>query len=251
MCAGCGDQRVPITRTGNSTARCKSAAQHENKTRKRDRVQERKDRKRLKDHCESCGFVPVDRCQLTLNRVDRNGATLCRNCYALRKMFHRRALRASRIIPEGMKIRNYDPDRQTTKQNRWDLKDHCETCGFVAVHPCQLQLDHVNGDWTINRPDNRQTLCANCHALKSKFEKRAREAAQIKPQRAQNAKKDPMAPAARRRRGPGPSYPVESLDASVVDVSDSLADPQATVGGGRGGDQLERVQDRDDRAADG
>lgn len=46
-------------------------------------------------------------------------------------------------------------------------KDHCEWCGFKAVHPCQLDVDHKNGDSTDFREENLQTLCANCHRLKT------------------------------------------------------------------------------------
>lgn len=49
-----------------------------------------------------------------------------------------------------------------------DLKtDTCAHCGFVALDPCQMDLDHINGDRHDHRPENAQTLCANCHRLKS------------------------------------------------------------------------------------
>lgn len=44
---------------------------------------------------------------------------------------------------------------------------YCELCGFVAVHPCQLDVDHIDGDKVNNDPSNLQTLCANCHRLKT------------------------------------------------------------------------------------
>lgn len=43
----------------------------------------------------------------------------------------------------------------------------CVCCGFVATHPCQLDVDHINGTHSDNRPENLQTLCANCHRLKT------------------------------------------------------------------------------------
>jgi 5-methylcytosine-specific restriction endonuclease McrA len=46
----------------------------------------------------------------------------------------------------------------------------CERCGFVPEDPCQLQYDHIVPRWRggTNAKANRQTLCANCHALKTK-----------------------------------------------------------------------------------
>jgi hypothetical protein len=48
-----------------------------------------------------------------------------------------------------------------------DKRKSCECCGFVAVHPCQLDVDHVDGDRNNNDIQNLQTLCANCHRLKT------------------------------------------------------------------------------------
>jgi len=48
--------------------------------------------------------------------------------------------------------------------------DSCMLCGFVAVHPCQLDLDHFNGDRGDNSPHNILVLCSNCHRLKSGIE---------------------------------------------------------------------------------
>lgn len=46
-------------------------------------------------------------------------------------------------------------------------RDCCEVCGFVPKHSCQLDVDHINGNHKDNREENLQTLCANCHRLKS------------------------------------------------------------------------------------
>lgn len=46
-------------------------------------------------------------------------------------------------------------------------KPHCEHCGFKALHPCQLDVDHIDGDRENNAQENLQTLCANCHRLKT------------------------------------------------------------------------------------
>jgi hypothetical protein len=53
----------------------------------------------------------------------------------------------------------------------FSYKDHkgliCECCGFVAVNKCQLDVDHINGDHSDNSIENLQTLCSNCHRLKT------------------------------------------------------------------------------------
>jgi 5-methylcytosine-specific restriction endonuclease McrA len=46
-------------------------------------------------------------------------------------------------------------------------KDYCEACGFKAVHRVQLDVDHIDGNHMNNDIDNLQTLCANCHRLKT------------------------------------------------------------------------------------
>lgn len=47
------------------------------------------------------------------------------------------------------------------------LKDSCKVCGFIPEHICQLDIDHIDGNRENNDPDNLQTLCANCHRLKT------------------------------------------------------------------------------------
>lgn len=45
--------------------------------------------------------------------------------------------------------------------------DSCEVCGFEPLDKCQLDVDHIDGDHNNNNEDNLQTLCANCHRLKT------------------------------------------------------------------------------------
>jgi hypothetical protein len=46
-------------------------------------------------------------------------------------------------------------------------KDVCEHCNFKPTHPCQLDVDHIDGNKTNNLEENLQTLCSNCHRLKT------------------------------------------------------------------------------------
>jgi 5-methylcytosine-specific restriction endonuclease McrA len=51
-------------------------------------------------------------------------------------------------------------------------KDYCESCGFIPKHRCQLDVDHINSDHKNNTKSNLQTLCANCHRLKTMLERK-------------------------------------------------------------------------------
>jgi 5-methylcytosine-specific restriction endonuclease McrA len=61
------------------------------------------------------------------------------------------------------------PFRRPRSPKRRAKKSQCERCGFDPKHSSQLHLDHIvamaNGG--LDEPGNWQTLCANCHALKT------------------------------------------------------------------------------------
>lgn len=50
-------------------------------------------------------------------------------------------------------------------------KTFCSLCGFIPVHTCQLDVDHIDGNRKNNELDNLQIICANCHRLKT-FQKK-------------------------------------------------------------------------------
>jgi hypothetical protein len=47
------------------------------------------------------------------------------------------------------------------------VEDKCSNCGFIPIHTCQLDVDHIDGNKKNNNISNLQTLCANCHRLKT------------------------------------------------------------------------------------
>ena len=64
---------------------------------------------------------------------------------------------------------NRNAVKQQKKQRpyRFYVKSSCEFCGFIPVHICQLDVDHKDGNKSNNDISNLQTLCANCHMLKT------------------------------------------------------------------------------------
>lgn len=67
----------------------------------------------------------------------------------------------------------YGPLCSSCKKKPWQSYkgSFCGRCGFIPEHSCQLDVDHIDGDKQNNQPSNYQTLCANCHRLKTHFEK--------------------------------------------------------------------------------
>ena len=77
---------------------------------------------------------------------------------------------------ENRKQRSYSffkNDKYLSKRKRYTKhkKNYCQTCGFVPLHKCQLDVDHIDGNHKNDALDNLQTLCANCHRLKTYINK--------------------------------------------------------------------------------
>lgn len=53
------------------------------------------------------------------------------------------------------------------KHRKHPKGDTCLLCGFKPEWAGQLDMDHVDGNRLNNDASNLQTLCANCHRLKT------------------------------------------------------------------------------------
>lgn len=117
---------------------------------------------RARPVCKVCGRNKVAtkgwRLLTTGERV-RKYKSICNACYSRKRKgltgpASKRALNP--VSKDPSKYARYKGDR-------------CECCGFVAVHPCQLDVDHLDGNGANHDPSNLQTLCANCHRLKTQL----------------------------------------------------------------------------------
>lgn len=106
------------------------------------------------------GVCAYKNCKKTFlkNRKDKQYCSLRCKCRAS-DLRNGRSKRRLKRIRKGRSPRLW--------RYRRHKKDYCENCGFLPIHSCQLDVDHVDGNRKNNDPSNLRTLCANCHRLKT------------------------------------------------------------------------------------
>jgi len=73
---------------------------------------------------------------------------------------------------QDAKNKNYVRTKSQLKKRPY-LKfreDKCRRCGFMPEKDCQLTVAHIDKNRNNNSKENLQTLCHNCHNLKSWYE---------------------------------------------------------------------------------
>ncbi|MFJ4864976.1 MULTISPECIES: HNH endonuclease [unclassified Streptomyces] len=89
-----------------------------------------------------------------------------------------------RRTPDTVLVRQEDPQARRTQSSHLKqaltaigIPEACRLCGVEAVwqgRPLPLEVDHIDGDWRNNRPENLRLLCPNCHSATDTYRGRAK-----------------------------------------------------------------------------
>ncbi|MEV7613482.1 HNH endonuclease signature motif containing protein [Streptomyces sp. NPDC089799] len=90
----------------------------------------------------------------------------------------------ARLTPENLLVRQDRPSSrrrqsQHLKQalSMLGVPDVCQMCGIPGAwqgYPLPLEVDHLDGDWRNNLPENLRLLCPNCHSTTETYRGRGK-----------------------------------------------------------------------------
>ncbi|MBT2469681.1 HNH endonuclease [Streptomyces sp. ISL-66] len=89
----------------------------------------------------------------------------------------------SRRAPEALLVqqppehaRRIQSDRLRAGMAALGMEERCAECGIETWmgEPLPLEVDHINGDWRDNRPENLRFLCPNCHSATDTYRGRGK-----------------------------------------------------------------------------
>ena len=102
----------------------------------------------------------------------------CQKCGTVRIIHKKKNTRRSIWVCQNAKqernsksAKNTGISKNQKKQYQKHPKPRCVMCGFIPEDPCQIDIDHIDGNHKNHSKDNLQALCANCHRLKTKRNK--------------------------------------------------------------------------------
>ena len=92
----------------------------------------------------------------------------CAACGPHVPLFYR-ADRGRWICREARRDQAHRQPRKVVKPWRKFKAGACARCGLIPEDPCVLEVDHIAGRKVADphAPENLQTLCANCHKIKT------------------------------------------------------------------------------------
>lgn len=154
--------------------------------------------------CCLCNFQAIHTIQLDVDHIDENHKNnnesnlrvICGNCHILKSIMKRYenpiykqrplcvicdknlamknkngiGFRSNCYPCEVIKYKILSAGRKYHTGEIYDQKVSlfpCITCGFKALHTCQLDIDHIDENHENNDQSNLQLLCRNCHKLKT------------------------------------------------------------------------------------
>lgn len=94
------------------------------------------------------------------------------SCTIARGTRHKKWIKTER----GAACRYRTQKRYDNKFYRIHAKPVCERCGFTAVHQCQIDIHHKDGNHENNNVENLESICGNCHRLEHRLEEAIRVA---------------------------------------------------------------------------
>jgi 5-methylcytosine-specific restriction endonuclease McrA len=126
--------------------------------------------------CEDCSIIEmdqsIDRCKLCLlpfttigfvqkeKRLNVGGSTQRRNCKCGKPTVNKG------LDQNGKK--RYRSQCSGCRVNSWKhRKNICELCGVQPEGKGMIDIDHIDGDRSNNKPENLQSLCKDCHKKKT------------------------------------------------------------------------------------